>query len=168
MIYSFHWGPHKEFTIDCDPALWPADLNWRFKTILTKKYRTTANNVTGKVNPQSREVKSVVLSNVLLMIAQMLSFFDLKMTFKLTHGFIGNTCCFRIRIHCFAFSSKSLQMWVPPFFSSMFCGTLFVCSSVFCFLLFLFWGASSGFSCDVFLCHNLDFPFSEPGGSKIV
>ncbi len=59
------------------------------------------------------------------MIAQMMGCFDLKMI--LTHGFIGSTCCFRIQIHCFAFSSAPLQMWVPQFVSSTFCGTRFFC-----------------------------------------
>ena len=83
--------------------------------------------MTGKVKlqlPQSREVKSVMF----LTIAQMMSCFDLKMI--LTHGFIGSTCCFHIRTHCFAFSSMPLQMWVPRFFSSIFYVTLFFC---FCF-----------------------------------
>jgi hypothetical protein len=37
------------------------------------------------------------------MIVRIMSCFNLKMI--LTHGFIGNTCCFLIRIYCFAFSS---------------------------------------------------------------
>jgi hypothetical protein len=163
----FNWFHSEELTTNCDPALRQADLNWRFKTICTKqKYRTPAINATGKVKlqlPHSRKGKN----GVLLMNAQMMSCFYLKII--LTHGFMGSTCCFRIRIHCFAFSSTPLQMWVSWFFSSMFCGTRFFCF-FFCFLLLLFWEASSGFSmwclpvpssgfsCDVFLCHQLDFP----------
>ncbi len=65
-----------------------------------------ANNVTGKAKlqlTQSREGKNVVL----LMITQMMSCFYLKMI--LTHEFMGSTCCFRIRIHCFSLSSTPLQ-----------------------------------------------------------
>ncbi len=37
MIYTFNWRHGEEFTISFDPALGPADLNQRFKTVCTKK-----------------------------------------------------------------------------------------------------------------------------------
>ncbi len=73
----------------------------------------------------------------------MMSWFYLKMI--LTHGFIGSTCSFRIRIYCFAFSLTPLQMRVPRFFSSIMWGTRFFCST-FGYLLVIFWSWSSHFS----------------------
>ncbi len=97
-----------------------------------------------------REVQNAVL----LMIAQMMSCFDMKII--LTHEFIGSKCCFRIQLHCFAFSSTPFQMWVPRFFSSTFCGTRFFCFC-FCFLCFSFEKHHLDFPCDVFQCNHWDF-----------
>ncbi len=37
LIYTFNWHRCKEYTINCDPSLGPADLNLTFKKIHTKK-----------------------------------------------------------------------------------------------------------------------------------
>ncbi len=77
------------------------------------------------------------------MIVRTMSCFYLKMIIK--HGFIGSTCWFRIRIYCILLNASPELSTSILFLHVLRHLVLLLSFAFFCFLLLLFWCASSHF-----------------------